>query len=375
MNKGPDYYDPPALATHPNGDQFAGSETCRECHGEIYESHLETAHYNTSAMASSRNIKGDFREGSNRVELPEVDFVMQKKGSTVYQHTQNKEGIDQKEPDKVDIVIGSGVKGQSFLTWDNDRLFQLQVSYFPPTQTWINSPGYPPEILQRPILDGCLKCHVTFAKNKDFSGAGNRYEANQVLFGVDCERCHRPAAKHVSYHRKHPEIKSAMFMLKLDTLPRQQRLDVCAQCHSGPRDRLLQGNSFSFLSGETLDDYARNFYTGQPDAELDVHGNQYGLLASSLCFIKSENMDCSTCHSPHKNQRDKTDYFNQQCLSCHNSGTTSRGFREHITASITSNCIECHMPNIASKVMSVQLAGDSVATAVYVRTHLIGIYR
>ena len=77
-----------------------------------------------------------------------------------------------------------------------------------------------------------------------------------------------------------------MFMMKIDTLSRQKRLDVCAQCHSGPRDGILQGNSFSFLAGEKLDEYSRNYYTGISNDDLDVHGNQYGLLTSSKCFIR-----------------------------------------------------------------------------------------
>jgi len=334
--KGPDYYNPPILSSHSNGEHFVGSETCRECHADIYTSHALTAHYNTSGLANAKNIKGSFQ--------------------------------------KIDIVIGSGVKGKSYLTWEEDRLFQLQASYYPPADNWINSPGFPNQIIQRPIRDGCLKCHVTFATNRDFSGKGNQYNKDLMIYGVDCEKCHRPAQQHVVFHRNNPEVKESKYILKIDTLTRQLRLDACAQCHSGPRDAILQGNSFTYLTGERLDEYSRNFYTGFKTSELDVHGNQYGLLTSSKCFMESPQMDCSTCHDPHSNQRNNHDYFNDKCISCHSTKTVSCSGDIKELKNMGNNCISCHMPTKASKTMSIQLTSDSLQTGVLIRTHLIGIY-
>ncbi|MEZ5042866.1 MAG: multiheme c-type cytochrome [Saprospiraceae bacterium] len=371
--KGLDYYQPEPLATHFNGEAFVGSRTCMECHADISTTHLQTAHFNTSASANAKNIKGSFKKGANTVKLEEVEFEMVKKGKSFYQLTTLNSPGQQIPPEKIDIVVGSGVKGQSYLTWEDDYLFQLQVSYYPPLDTWINSPGYPDRLLKRPIRDGCLKCHVTFATNRDFSGQGNQYDQAKMVYGVDCERCHRPAAKHVIFHRNNPDVKAAKFMLKLDTLSRQQRLDACAQCHSGPRDNIIQGNSFTYLTGETLKDYSRNFYTGQPDSALDVHGNQYGLLTTSKCFIQSANMDCSTCHDPHKKQRGNRTHFNEKCIGCHSPGSSVTCTAEMaVRETKANNCITCHMPNSPSKGMSVEL--NSLKTSVYVRTHLIGVY-
>jgi hypothetical protein len=129
-----------------------------------------------------------------------------------------------KKSERFNIVIGSGVKGQIYLTWDNHALFQLQASYYTPTDSWINSPGYPTQYLKRPVLEACLKCHVTFAKNKDLSGRGNQFEKKQMIYGVDYERCHRPSGKHVIHHRKNPKDKIAKFMLSLDYLPQKYQL-------------------------------------------------------------------------------------------------------------------------------------------------------
>ncbi len=371
--KGPEYFQPPAIATHPDGGDFVGSATCMECHADIYTSHQQTAHYHTSAIANEENIKGSLAEGSNIMEMAGYSFEMVGHGKDFYQRVTDKQTGKTVEQ-AIDIVVGSGVKGQSYLTWQDEHLFQLQTSYYPPADRWINSPGYPLQLFERPIRDGCLKCHTTFAKNRDFSGQGNHYDATQIIYGVDCERCHRPAAQHVAYHRNNPDVLESKFMLKLDTLPRQLRLDVCAQCHSGPRENIIRGNSFSFLTGQVLREHSRNSYTGRPPSELDVHGNQYGLLASSQCFIQTPEFDCGTCHDPHTKQRGMTTHFNQKCAGCHQASATTCTAHAKVQGSRSNNCIACHMPNSPSEFMTVQLSADSVETPVYVRTHLIGIY-
>ncbi len=369
-----DYFKPQVLATHFNGEQFVGSTTCMECHKDIYSTHLKTAHYNTSAIADSNSVKGSFKEGSNTLDLRDVAFEMKIHEDSLYQHTTLKNRNAIKPPSKFDIVIGSGVKGQSFLTWENNELYQLQVSYYTPLDDWVNSPSFPAYSYTRPIGDACLKCHVTFATNIPNTNKKNIYDRERMLYGIDCERCHRPSEKHVVYHRANPEAKEAKHILKIKDLSRQQRLDVCAQCHSGLREELIKGTPFSFLAGDRLNEYSRNHGTANPNEELDVHGNQYGLLTSSECFKQTPTMDCNTCHDPHKNQRGNTALFNSKCIACHSASSsvcTAESIKKDIMGD---NCIACHMPTKASQAMQVQLAQDSVETSFNVRTHLIKIY-
>jgi len=369
-----DYNSPEVVATHFNGEEFVGSETCVKCHADIYASHIKTAHFKTSALADSMHIKGSFETGSNTLDIESTFFTMYEDDGKFYQHSKIKNRLKKTEPEKFDIVIGSGVRGQSYLTWKEDGLFQLQTSYYTPTNSWVNSPGYPSYSLERPIRDACIKCHVTFAKNKEFSGQDNRYEKEEIVYGIDCERCHRPAKKHVVYHENNPEVEVPMFMMKFDTLSRQQRLDVCAQCHSGLRGRILKGNSFSFLAGENLNEYMQNVVTDNRDDKLDVHGNQYGLLTRSKCFKQTETMDCATCHDPHKNQRADATFFNQKCMSCHATDAVECKADASDLNLMQNNCIACHMPTTPSQAMKVQLNNDSLETSFNIRTHLIGIH-
>lgn len=373
-HKASDYFNPEVLATHYGGAQFVGSATCIECHADIYESHLQTAHYNSSALGTKDKIKGDFQDGHNTLTIKDADISMIQQDNSFYERMDFKFGNKKMALSKIDIVIGSGVKGQSYLNWNEDKLYQIQTSYYTPTDSWINSPNFSDQSSKRQISDACLKCHVTFAENSDFSGKGNQYNKESLIYGIDCERCHRPAAKHVVYHRANPEDLSPKFMMLSDTLSRERRMEACVQCHSGLRARQVKGNPFSFLAGENLADYSKNYYAGKSNAELDVHGNQYGLLTSSKCFKESPKLDCTTCHDPHKNQRGNTDYFNQKCISCHSEATIECKAPITTTQAMGNNCISCHMPLLPSKAMKVKLAKDSLEIPVYIRTHLIGIY-
>lgn len=371
-----EYQNIEPIAMHTNGQHFAGSSSCVECHADIYKTHVETAHYNSSAIANRDNIKGSFENGKNKYELNEhINFSMEVKKDGFYQQTFYKSD-SLIGSHRFDVVIGSGVKGQTYLNWSNNALNQIQVSYFEPTNSWVNSPGYPNNNLfpDRPILGGCLECHATFAENTPTFNKRNAYNKSNMVYGIDCERCHGPSMDHVNFHKKNPDELKPMHILSYKDLSRQQKLDACALCHSGLRVRGDKA-AFSFMTGDLLEQLPIPHYDESSIDSLDVHGNQYGLLSASKCFIKSETMDCSTCHNVHKKERNNIPSFIQRCLSCH--GETHEvkcSVEASISEAMGNNCIQCHMPLTPSKVMRIQASTDTTLTSVQVRTHFIGIY-
>jgi hypothetical protein len=361
------------LPVHYSGKKFAGSESCIPCHESIYKTHISTAHYNTSALADSENIPGSFSPKENEINLAGVKVTMTQEEGGSYQSTKTYHG-KVLEKSKIDITIGSGVKGQSYLTFEEDSLYQLQASYFTLTDSWINSPGFPNYGYKRPVMDNCIKCHVTFAKNEEFSGNSNVYDKNSFMYGVDCERCHGPSQEHVDYRIGNLKTLDFDPIVRAETLNRKQQMDACAQCHAGLRTNQIAENPFSFLIGENLEENSKNFNSGKPNTKLDVHGNQYGLLISSPCFKESEEMSCVTCHDPHKNQRDNSQYFNAKCISCHEQPQNLHTVNEASNLTDYTDCIQCHMPEFPSRVMKVRSTEDGLEKSVDVRTHLIGIY-
>ena len=90
-----------------------------------------------------------------------------------------------------------------------------------------------------------------------------------------------------------------------------------------------------------------------PDPDnIDVHGNQLGLLRSSKCFTMSNTMTCTTCHNPHENERGKTALFSSTVhhMSHNTAHQNTCKMTASIGPSIARNCIDCHMPLKASKI-------------------------
>ncbi|HKH59569.1 MAG TPA: multiheme c-type cytochrome [Flavitalea sp.] len=354
-------------------DQFAGSEACSGCHTNIYESHLATAHYLTSAPASAKTILGSFDTGKNSfVFTDRVKVVMEKRDTGFYQ-VAYLNGVE-KQSRRFDIVVGSGTKGQSYLNWMNTALFQMPITYFTSASQWSNSPGYPGKaVFNRPITSRCLECHSTFVqKLSDEAKEPEDFDHNKIIYGVDCEKCHGPGAAHIEFQTKNPKDSSARNIINPFKLSRQQNLDLCALCHGGRLTKTR--SSFSFQAGDRLRDYFVFDTVGRNAADIDVHGNQYGLLAASKCFKASE-MTCSSCHNPHQNEKAKLAVFSQRCSGCHNRGHNKEcRMKPVIGSTINENCIDCHMPKQPSRSIAVLLQGSPMPTPVLMRTHLIKVY-
>src|ERR1044072_1006586 len=120
---------------------YAGSQTCINCHSDIYNSYTRTAHFLTSSISDEHTIKGSFENGKNVFEYNKfMQIKMEKVGDKFFQSASVNHIKYQTEP--FDIVIGSARKGQTYLYWRGNQLFQLPVSYYVPSNSWCNSPGY-----------------------------------------------------------------------------------------------------------------------------------------------------------------------------------------------------------------------------------------
>lgn len=354
------------------GQAYAGSAACRTCHAAIYDSFVATAHYRDSRPASAATIKGSFAKDSNRfVYSPGVEVKMEHRDSGFYE-TASFDG----RSEAFGIVIGSGRKGQSYLYWKGQKLYQLPVSYFVPTGTWCNSPGFGGDtpVFDRRVPSACLECHTTQATTVFHPGKeyGDFFDRGRLLYGITCERCHGPGAQHVAFHTEHPGEHAGVYIVNAGRLTRQQQLDACALCHSGSRYPLKP--AFSFRVGDRLNDFSQAKYAPQEAGSLDVHGNQYGLLSASKCFAASS-MNCSTCHQVHGQEEGNAQLYSQRCMSCHNG-------KEHPVCTmpatrglvLSNNCIDCHMPELPSQKIRLQLSDSGKVVANLVRTHRIAIY-
>lgn len=356
--------------------RFAGSATCANCHKDIFATHVKTGHYLTSQPALEKFILGSFKPGKNEYAYsPLTKVVMEKRDSGLFQVVYHQG--EEKYTLHFDIVTGSGAKGQSYLYWRNNSLFQMPVTFFTAARQWSNSPGFPDKVvLNRPITSRCLECHATYAVVISPPGkVPEEFDRTKMLFGVDCEKCHGPGAAHVEYQARNPVDTTGKHIINPAGFTRQQKLDLCGLCHGGALEKLKP--SFDYIAGEPLSDYfkEKNISNATPMYDnVDVHGNQLGLLKASKCFTSS-NLTCNNCHNTHANERGKTALFSQRCMTCHQPGHENFCKLKSVPASsLKANCIDCHMPLRKSQAITLLLPGETVPTAASVRSHFIAVY-
>ncbi|WP_158749604.1 multiheme c-type cytochrome [Acidobacterium sp. S8] len=359
---------------------YAGDGSCLSCHREQSMSYVHTAHHLTSQLPSSTSILGSFSAGANELEIAEAAPVIGDPGVAYKMESRDGgyfvtavtgfPGQLETRSERIDIVVGSGVRGQSYLYWRGDELYELPISYWSDGKQWINSPGYrngPPNF-DRAAVPRCLECHLTYIEPLSADPETRSYDKASLVTGISCETCHGPGAAHVALHRNGaPAVSSGEAILNPARFSRDRQIDMCALCHSGAQQVEITP-AFSYVPGESLGKYlGPNPLDG--DLYPDVHANQVGLLKRSRCFLSSAKMTCSTCHDVHAEERPAASY-SARCLTCHR--VESCGMEKKIGHAIAENCIDCHMPVEQTNAIVSETADKVIRTRM--RTHWIKVY-
>lgn len=177
-------------------EKYTGDQSCFACHKEQSSSYVHTSHHLTSQTASKESVLGSFRDGSNMLIIadpaktasePSLIFKMQIKDDAFYETAITGWGsIQHSRAERMDLVTGSGVRGQTYLYWQGDQLFELPVSYWTDGHRWINSPGYIDGTADftRPVNPGCLECHATYIRPLSTSPLTNHYDRASLIPGT-----------------------------------------------------------------------------------------------------------------------------------------------------------------------------------------------
>lgn len=362
----------------PRGTAYAGSAACRQCHQQVYDAYLPSMHAQSTQAASKTTVQGSFAAGQNDCPFgADTRVQLQSRDSGLFQAAMVKG--KEVEAHRMDIVFG-GKHAQTFLYWSGDRTYELPVSYYRSLNGWGTSPGFSATEanFKRFIGANCFECHSSYIKsqlNASTAGIQEVLDRSTIIYGIDCERCHGPGAQHIQFHTDHPGEKQARYMTRFASLTRQQKLDVCAVCHSG-NDKVEERSTFGFRPGDTLSHFFAVWASeNDTTARFDVHGNQYRLLMQSRCFLQSKTMDCGTCHSPHTNAGNDVRTYSAVCQDCHRNVQHDAARLGTTAAVIQSNCIDCHMPLQPSRAITFYEAGSPLRSAYMLRTHRIAVYR
>ncbi|MBO9621099.1 MAG: hypothetical protein J7539_18950 [Niabella sp.] len=353
----------------PRGEQYAGAASCMQCHKDIVNNYMHANHYNTSSKVDFEKFKALVTASNDTVRFPNDQLVrletIHNKIAQSYILNGNNVGSE-----SMDLAFGSGEKAWTFGYWKGEELYELPLTYLTAMKRWTNSPGFPAERpnYSRLIVGRCMECHTSYtAVEKSLEQTGRyseKIKEASIIYGIDCERCHGPAAQHVAFHTDNPQVKTAKFMTSIKSLGRQQQLDLCATCHSG--DAVTLKSIFAFTPGDTLSQY----YMYYPGAETkpDAHGMQMQSLMQSKCFQQS-NLTCMSCHDAHTSERNNQQVFVQRCMSCHTKSDHAVAMQQ-----INNYCINCHMPLQASKALNFGNSAEQSNIKYNLRTHRIAVY-
>lgn len=347
-------------------DDYVGDEACNACHRQKVEAFHQTAHHLTSRIPTKESILGDFTPKHNVLKTadPDLYFLMEQKGDAFFQTAvEGKPPHAESRTERFGLVVGSGGKGQTYLYWTGDRLFQLPVSYWRELG-WVNSPGYldGSANFQRPTIPRCLECHATYFRS---TNTPNSYDRSEFVVGITCEKCHGPGREHVTQQKSKSADPARLAILKPARFDRDRQIDLCAWCHAGHGVGITP--AFSYVPGQPLEKFLE-LPPSNPNAPIDVHGDQVELLKRSRCF-QSSKMTCLTCHDVHTVQHD-LQAFSQHCMSCHKAGTEAFPKRDHQAGS---NCIDCHMPKQETNLIVFDSQGHTRKPQV--RNHWIKVYQ
>jgi hypothetical protein len=361
---------------------YVGDASCFSCHKNISQSYLHTGHHLTSQLPTLSSVHGSFQSPSNTLTIvnpaqsvePGLQFRMESRKEGLFETARsgwNPEMFQRTE--RIDLVTGSGARGQTYLYWQSDRLFELPVSYWTDGHRWINSPGYMNGTAEfsRAVNPACLECHATYIRALSNDPGTNRYDRQSLIVGIACESCHGAGANHVRLELKHetaPDPSAPHGILNPAKLSRDRKVDLCAECHNGIQ-RTALAPTFSYVPGRPLSEFFK--LLPGPDVEHpDVHGNQVGLLQRSKCYRSSEKMSCTICHDVHTTEHSAASY-SLKCLSCHQAQSCGM-FKKMDHDKLVAGCLDCHMPVEETNVIASETAGQVVHAKM--RNHWIRIY-
>jgi hypothetical protein len=337
--------------------QYVGDAVCAGCHPTIdkrYHGHPmgRSAEFLTRATPIeqfSEEAKPRFASGPYELQVEQT--------ATGLQHrVMAKDAAGSPLTDYVvsaDVVIGSGTRGRSYLTYEQGALWQTPISWFTPDARWDVSPGFDlGHGGRRPILPECLFCHVD--RVEAVPHAHNRYREPllQLQASIGCERCHGPGELHVA------ERKAGMQHEGVDTsivnprhLPYALQQAICEQCHLQGEERITRRgrNVFEFRPGLPFEQFVTVFVRPPELMQTYRSVGQFEQLEQSRCTLPTgEKLTCTSCHDPHSkpptDQRDS--FYRARCLSCHESRGCTLPAADR--AAKKDNCITCHMPTAGS---------------------------
>ena len=383
-----------------DGDPYVGSTACVDCHPDQHASWRSSWHRTMTQVASIEAVIGNFDDVKTSAYGNEIQLFRDEDGqhwARMFDPEQPIHGDREQIERPIALTTGSHhMQVYWYATGMDRRLAQLPVVWLKETESWVPIHS----IFIRPTQqklgktearwnNTCIKCHTTQGRPRIEVASTPSVDSHVAEFGIACEACHGPGAKHVAFHRVVGDGDSAALtdeyeMAHPGRLDHRRASEVCGQCHGvwtsrdqSEANRQVAGG-FTYRPGDVLSDTRHVFSSGQPDndfvkryLEKDPHfmqdrfwddgmvrvsGREYNGLVRSPCF-KRGTMSCMSCHELHPDAADSEwadDQLrpeaksNTACIACHEQFSSEEQLTAHTHHEVSSTgslCYNCHMPH------------------------------
>jgi hypothetical protein len=336
--------------------QYVGDSTCGQCHLKIAESYAH--HPMGRSLVPATDVidrQGYGPDTNNPFVALGRHFQVIRQGDAV-RHQQAV--LDDSGKPMVELsqdvrwVMGSGMKGSSYLTERDRYLLQTPISWYTQKQRWDLSPGFVPSVLAgRVVSAACLYCHANRVRGD--SEVPDHFSA-PIFEGhaIGCERCHGPAQLHVARGDRYTIVNPARLSAPL-------RDAVCEQCHLEGEARVLRFGRelFDYRPGLPLSDFWAVLVHARQSGEDAKAVNHVEQMYQSKCFqrpVGELKLGCITCHDPHVrvSPEKRVAHYRESCLKCHDEAKKQAGcsvpLQDRRKTSPGDSCIDCHMPRYES---------------------------
>jgi tetratricopeptide (TPR) repeat protein len=339
-----------AQLSSPEG--YAGSVSCRECHGKFYE--LWSTSFHGLAMQPYT------KEFAQENLIPQKESIKIK--DSEYRFDVDKGVVIERSPKgKKDYWVKHVMGGKYvyfFLTlMERGRLQVLPVSYDVRKKTWYDTTSSfvrhfvdqtdEPVDWRDPMLTfntSCHGCHVS-QLSTNYDPETDTYRTTWAEPGINCEACHGPGHEHNRIAEATPEGQplEELKIISTKTMTPEQRDQTCATCHTkgGPITTGFTPGERYFDNFDLVALEHPDFY---PDGRDLGENYTYTLWRMSPC-VKSGKLECLHCHTSSGRYRFKLEKFNDACMPCHEKQVNNPEVHTHHKPDSEGNrCITCHMP-------------------------------
>ena len=326
------------------------SESCRECHAEIFDAWSGTDHARANQPIEEAEIAAAFSP-SREVTGAGSSFRAGVREDGPYLTALDESGADH----RVVAVLGYRPTQQMLVETAGGRLQPVDMAWHPASGEWFNVFG---EESRHPGEWGhwtgrgmnwnsmCAHCHMT-GYQKNYDEPTDTFRSAWVEHGVGCIQCHGALPPD---HGESDRGGGGEWVRD-----RVLAQETCAYCHA--RNESL---TKEFIPGESYDDHFRLTLPSTPGAfwpDGQQRDEVFNWASVRLSRMGHAGVTCMDCHDPHTAKTVLPMENNALCMQCHSAPGRSMAatglaapvidpaaHSRHPAGSTGNQCTACHMP-------------------------------